>query len=60
VRGVPRGTMGLSGPKTGPRLAVPEHLGVTPSASVPVSELVAAAPERFRHSATFDPPQTVS
>jgi aerobic carbon-monoxide dehydrogenase large subunit len=31
----------------------------SPGASVPVSELVAAAPERFRFSATFDPPQTV-
>jgi len=31
----------------------------SPGASVPVAELVAAAPERFRFSATFDPPQTV-
>jgi carbon-monoxide dehydrogenase large subunit len=31
----------------------------SPAASVPVAELVAAAPERFRFTATFDPPQTV-
>jgi len=31
----------------------------SPTASVPVTELVAAAPERFRFTATFDPPQTV-
>jgi aerobic carbon-monoxide dehydrogenase large subunit len=31
----------------------------SPGASVPVAELVAAAPDRFRFSATFDPPQTV-
>jgi carbon-monoxide dehydrogenase large subunit len=31
----------------------------SPGASVPVAELVAAAPERFRFSARFDPPQTV-
>jgi len=31
----------------------------SPDVSVPVAELVAAAPERFRFSAMFDPPQTV-
>jgi aerobic carbon-monoxide dehydrogenase large subunit len=31
----------------------------SPGASVPVPELVAAAPERYRFSALFDPPQTV-
>ena len=31
----------------------------SPDASVPISELVGAAPERYRFSAMFDPPQTV-
>jgi carbon-monoxide dehydrogenase large subunit len=31
----------------------------SPGAGVAIAELVAAAPERFRVSATFDPPQTV-
>ena len=31
----------------------------SPGSSVPIADLVASAPERFRFSATFDPPQTV-